>query len=60
MMTSTKKYYADVRIEYTIEFDDDMDLCLQDQAHEKAIASFGNISMWDADISIVGKVREGK
>jgi hypothetical protein len=51
----TKKY-ADVRITFTVAFDDDEGLDLKDQAIEAAMEKTG--LHYEADIEVLGEVRD--
>lgn len=52
------KKYADIRIDLTVEFEDDGDLDLTDQAHEAAMDLLGWPERYGADVQVVGEIRE--
>lgn len=51
------KKYADIRVEFTVCFDDDGDLDLKDQAHEAACEAI-DLPIGEAEIEVVGMVRD--
>lgn len=55
------KKYADVQMNFTVEFDDDDDLALKDQAMQAAedlLTSEGRTALMDA--SVIGEVRDSE
>jgi hypothetical protein len=52
------KKSADIVVRFTVTFEDDGDLALVDQAHEVAIEQLSNVKVWEADIEVVGAVRD--
>lgn len=52
------KKYADIRIDLTVEFEDDGDLDLKDQAHEAAMDLLEWPERYGADVTVIGEVRD--
>lgn len=51
------KKFADICVRFTVCFEDDGDLCLQDQAHEAGCDAIG-LPIGEAEIEVVGSVRD--
>ena len=51
--------YADVTVTFLVRFEDDKTTDLTDQAKEAALCMVG-IPEWDADVSILGNVRDSE
>lgn len=50
--------YADIRIDITVEFEDDGELDLRDQAIEAAQCAVTNEFAYSADFELIGEIRD--